>query len=201
MAITGLVGFRCLKYQYGAWVSASRSGFIWDNPLIYSQCLKCPRDKWGHNIIRYRCDCGIHATIWPDEFIEYMVDRNAIGFLVEAIGHIDGWEPGTRTPEFPKNLAHTWKHSHGFTSSGVLVVGVVNWTDYSQPELVPLEDRVGFEYHKDYTARVMTRKAFLMQQAAKFFKVDIMDYETARMVAKTMWERKGFTWPMMNENL
>lgn len=201
MAITGLVGFRCLKFLQGHWVSASQSGFVWDSPLVYSACPHCRKDKWGHVLIAEHCSCGIHATIWPDEFTDYMFDTSAIGFLVEAIGHIVGRDH-RRFSRYVDGeiLAHTWKHSHGFTSSGVLVVGVVNWTTYDQPEFVPLEDRVGYQYHDGYTARVMTRKALLMEQAAKFFKVDILDYQTARLVAKTMWERQGFTWPI-EENL
>lgn len=197
MAITGIVGFRCLKYYQGEWHSPAQY-FTWDSPVVWAKCSRsynsCPKDDEGHVIIQRNCDCGIHATLWADEFLNYMHDENHVGFMVEALGNEWRYEGGAEqgTPD-QVWASQIWQHTFGFTASGVLVVGVVNWSHYGK--------KIGIwkDADEEHVSRALTRQVLLVEQASRFFKAPILDYETARMVAKIQWEKGGFTWPFSEE--
>lgn len=182
--ITGICGFRSLVYENGAWRSSSRRSFIWDSPVVWASCKKhppCPKDNEGRIIIRQSCTCGIHATLWDDELREYMEHPLGVGMLVESLGwkelKIDG-----------QICAHTWAHTHGFTSTGVMVVGIINLTELAEEYGFWTADRENAE-------RKVSAKQFAMKHAAEFFNCEIMDYQTARIITQVMWEKHGLEWP------
>src|SRR5512140_3457685 len=176
--ITGLLGLRTMAFRQGAWGSPSHSDFEWNTAMAWADCSKgCPKDEEGHVIIRESCTCGIHATLWPDEFVDYMKKSTSVGFLVEAHGWIV--QPG---------MAHTWMHEYGFTSSGAQIVGVVNWTR--------LGKAAGWNQYSTGEASILLTKQRLAQQsAAKFFDVPILDIQVAVLMLKMQWEKLGGIWP------
>jgi len=176
MAITGIVGLKSLIYERAKWVSPARRSYEWPGPLAWSECSFCPKDDEGHIIIRQSCTCGLYATLWDDEFRDYMME-DAIGFLVEAIGHI-----------IQPHAAHTWAHTHGFTSSGLLIVAAVNLTRTKSTHGRWVQD--GGNVIRD-----LNKHYYLLKKAEHDFNIPIINYDEARIIMQTMWTTHNLPWP------
>ena len=187
MAITGLTAFRCIEWDGSKWKSPARF-LVWDSPVVWATCKgspQCPQDEDGHIIIREGCHCGIHGTLRDDEFREYMNSEERVGLLVESLGRIiiepsDAWERGLRRETY----SQIWMHDQGFTASGVLVVGVINLGLFGQL-IAPATWK-----------RELSKQTLAAKMAADFFKCQILDYESARLVCRTMWEKYGGVWTL-----
>jgi len=179
MAITGITGFKCIRWQNSKWVSPAKKSFTWDSSVVWASCRVCPLDDEGHIIISEVHSCGIYATLRDDELLDYMRDEFAVALLLEALGH------GVNITVSGQRHSQIWAHTHGFTASGVLVVGVINLSKFGQ-EFRP------FEYQ---TIRE-GKQQLVMKMASNFFKAPIMDYQTARIITQKTWTKEGLEWPM-----
>lgn len=168
MAITGALGFRTLEFSGGKFISPSRRDFPWLSPIVWASCKSCPLDLDGHIIPQLACTCGIHATLWRDEFQDYMFNKGAVGVIVEALGDY-------------------WIHDFGFTASGAQVIGVVSLFKFAKElKLIDKGDEV---------IRNLEPQHLVALRASEFFRVNLMTYETARTAMKMMWEKLGERWP------
>jgi hypothetical protein len=137
--------------------------FKWTERVVWAECQKCPRSKWGHVDIQEECDCGIHATLDPNELRNYAyTNEMSVPMMVEA-------------------LDNAWMHDAGITASGVAIVAIVRYRK-DVARLSPWEETTYLMYGK---------KNLALATASKFFGVPIVDYETAVYAVEMKWNEYG----------
>jgi hypothetical protein len=143
--------------------SPAFSSFHWDERVVWAECKKCPQSKWGHVDIQEECDCGIHATLDPEELRGYaFCNELSVPMLVEALDNV-------------------WMHDQGITASGVAIVAVVRYRNILSKR-DDWADGMKLSYEKSNLALAV---------ASKHFGVPIVDYQTAVYAVEIKWNEYG----------
>lgn len=183
--ICGPLAFRSNEWRKhnGRFVltSPTKTEFEWTEPIAWAKCYNgCPKDSEGHVMIRRQCSCGIYATITPAVVNEYILSKNSVVCLVEALD--------SNLPEG----GNIWLHEHhdygepweaGFTAPGAQIVYLVNTHGGNSK---PLREMNG--EHR------MNPSAIAMLALSEQFHVDIISLQDALALCKMQWEKYGMMW-------